>query len=282
MTATVIDGRAIAAQVWEENRQRAAALFQRRDLVPRLVVVQVGDDPAAASYLRQISRSFRANGLQVEAEVLAPDVSQVELEARLRAFAGDPWTDGVLLQAPLPPGLSLERAVECLPVDKDVEGLHPLNAGLLAQGRPRFVPSTPLAGLELLRRAGIGIAERRVTIVGRSRVVGLPLALLAIQAHATVTVCHTRTPDLAAATRAAEVLLVAAGRPELIDATMVRPGAVVVDFGTSYVGDRLVGDVQFDSVRQVASAITPVPGGVGPVTAAMLGRSLLDAAEAIG
>jgi methylenetetrahydrofolate dehydrogenase (NADP+)/methenyltetrahydrofolate cyclohydrolase len=282
MTATVIDGRAIAAQVWEENRQRAAALFQRRGLVPRLVVVQVGDDPAAASYLRQISRSFRANGLEVETEVLAPGVSQAELEARLRAFEGDPRADGVLLQAPLPPGLSLERAVECLPVDKDVEGLHPLNAGLLAQGRPRFVPSTPLAGLELLRRAGIGIAGQRATIVGRSRVVGLPLALLAIQAHATVTVCHTRTPDLAEATRMAEILLVAAGRPELIDATMVRPGAVVVDFGTSYVGDRLVGDVQFDRVRQVASAITPVPGGVGPVTAAMLGRSLLDAAEASG
>jgi methylenetetrahydrofolate dehydrogenase (NADP+)/methenyltetrahydrofolate cyclohydrolase len=277
MPATILDGRAIAAQVWAETKEQAAALAER-GIVPRLAVVHVGEDPSAASYLRQIGRSFRANGLELADVGLPEGASQAELEAELRKIGAEPETHGILLQAPLPKGLSLERAVEQVPVEKYVEGLHPLNAGLLAQGRPRYVPSTPLAGLEVLRRSGIEVAGKRVTVVGRSRVVGLPLTLLLIQGHATVTVCHTRTPDLGEATRAAEILCVAAGRAELVSGAMVRPGAVVVDFGASYVGDRMVGDVEFGPAAEMASAITPVPGGVGPVTAAMLGRSVLQAA----
>jgi methylenetetrahydrofolate dehydrogenase (NADP+) / methenyltetrahydrofolate cyclohydrolase len=279
MTARIIDGRAIAAAVWSETRERAEALRTRMGRAPRLAVVRVGDDPSSGSYLRQIIRSFATAGLEVVDTPLNVETSQSELEGELRKISADPEADGILLQAPLPKGLVFERAVEQVAVERDVEGMHPTNAGLLAQGRPRFVPSTPLAGLEILRREGVELKGKRVTIVGRSRVVGLPLALLTIQAHGTVTVCHTRTVDLVEATRSAEVLLVAAGRAALVDGSMIRPQAIVVDFGTSYVGDKLVGDVDFESAREVAGAITPVPGGVGPVTAAMLGRNLVVAAE---
>lgn len=282
MTATLLDGRAIAAEIWAETSAATARHLARGGQTPRLVVARVGEDASSASYLRQITRSFGAAGLEVVTATLTADTSQADLEEALEKFNLDPATHGILLQAPLPSGLILERAVEQIAVEKDVEGLHPFNAGLLAQGRPRFTPSTPLAGLEVLRRSGVDLVGKRVTIVGRSRVVGLPLTLLAIQGHATVTVCHTRTADLAQATRSAEVLLVAAGRAGLVDGSMIGDGAVVIDFGTNYVGDRLRGDVEFESASQVASAITPVPGGVGPVTAAMLGRNLLAAAEAAG
>jgi methylenetetrahydrofolate dehydrogenase (NADP+) / methenyltetrahydrofolate cyclohydrolase len=278
VSATILDGRAIAVQVWAETRARAAELADAAG--PRLAVVHLGDDPSAASYLRQIGRSFQANGLHVADVALPLATSQDQLEAELRRLSADAATHGILLQTPFPPGARLEAAVQQLAVEKDVEGLHPFNAGLLAQGRPRFVPTTPLAGLEILRRCGYDLVGKRVTVVGRSRILGLPLSLLAIQAHATVTVCHSRTADLAEATRSAEILLVATGRPGLVSGPMIRPGAVVIDFGTTYVGDHLSGDVEFESACQVASAITPVPGGVGPVTAAMLGRNLLQAAEA--
>ena len=188
--------------------------------------------------------------------------------------------DGLLLQLPLPPGLQLEPLLEALPLEKDVEGLHPQHAGLLALGRPRFVPSTPLAGLAILERSGVELAGKLAVVVGRSPIVGRPMASLLLQADCTVVVCHSRTRDLASLCRQADLVVAATGRPGLIEAAMIKPGAVVVDFGTTLVDGQLVGDVVFEAAKQVAGAITPVPGGTGPVTTAMLGSNLLQAARA--
>jgi methylenetetrahydrofolate dehydrogenase (NADP+)/methenyltetrahydrofolate cyclohydrolase len=184
------------------------------------------------------------------------------------------------VQLPLPPGLPSEPLLEAIPLEKDVEGLHPYHVGLLATGRPTFVPSTPLAGLQILRRSGVELAGRLAVIVGRGLVVGRPMANLLIGADCTVVVCHSRTVELAALTRQADILLAATGRGGLIRGDMLKPGAVVIDFGTSEVNGRLVGDVDFESASAVAAAITPVPGGTGPVTTAALARSLLEAARA--
>ena len=197
----------------------------------------------------------------------------------LADLGADPRIHGILLQLPLPAALKAEAMVEHLPLDKDLEGMHPYHVGRLALGRPTFIPSTPLAGLEILRRSEIELSGRLAVVVGRSAVIGRPLASLLLRADATVVTCHTRTPDLASLTRQADLLLAAAGRPRLIDGSMVKPGATVIDFGTSEVDGTLVGDVDFESVSTVAGAITPVPGGTGPVTTAMLGRNLLQAAR---
>ena len=238
----------------------------------------MGDDPASTWYGRQLARTFVAHGLATSAALLPPSATQAEAASRLAELARDDGVHGILLQLPLPPGLVADRLVEALPLHKDVEGLHPYHAGRLALGRPSFVPSTPAAGLEVLRRAAIELRGRLAVIVGRSPVVGRPLASLLLQADCTVVICHTGTRELAALTGRADVLLVAAGRPRLIDGSMIRAGATVLDFGTSEVEGRLVGDVDFDSAAAVAGAITPVPGGIGPVTVAMLGRAVLHAA----
>lgn len=194
-------------------------------------------------------------------------------------LAEDTATHGILVQLPLPPPLAFEVVAGRIPVEKDVDGIHPLSAGALAQNRPGFVPSAPLAGLEILRSADIPMAGRVAVVVGRSSVVGRPMTQLMLREDATVVTCHSRTPDLGAWTRQADILLVGAGRAGLISATDVEPGATVIDFGINTVGDRIVGDVDFESVRAVAGAITPVPGGTGPVTTAVLARKLVEAAE---
>ena len=201
------------------------------------------------------------------------------LRALLTQLARDSSVHGILVPQPLSPPFTLEQVFEALPATKDVEGIHPLNAGALAQNRPAVVPSTPLAGMELLRSAGIELAGKTAVVVGRSPIVGRPLTLLLLGADATVTVCHSKTDDLGRHTRQADVLCVAAGRAELVRGDMVKPGAIVLDFGINAVGDRLVGDVAFDEVSAVAGAITPVPGGTGPVTTSVLARNLLDLAE---
>ena len=230
--------------------------------------------------MRQISRSFANHGLSAEAITLADGVEQRTATETLRRLAADPSKHGLLLQLPLPVGLHSDPLLEAIPLEKDVEGLHPFHVGRLALGRPTFIPSTPLAGLEILRRSGVELAGRLAVVVGRGPVVGRPLASLLIGADCTVVVCHSRTAELAAVTRQAEVLLAATGRAGLIRGDMLKPGVVVIDFGTSEVDGRLVGDVDFESASAVAAAITPVPGGTGPVTTALLGRSLLEAARA--
>lgn len=274
-----LDGRAIAAAVLGEVAERVDALQARLGRAPSLAVVQVGADPSSAWYVRQIERTGRRVGIDVRVQALETTCA-ADAPARLVAqLCADPTVHGVIVQQPLPSHTPLAGVLAALDPRKDVDGLHPYNAGLLAQGRTEgLAPATPLGGVELLRRAGLPIVGQHAVVVGRSAVVGRPLALLLLAEHATVTVCHTRTRDLGAITRQADILAVAAGRPGLITAEMVRPGAVVLDFGANDVGGQMTGDVA-PNVADVAGWLTPVPGGTGPMTNAMLSRNLVAAAE---
>ena len=289
MTAERIDGAAIAAAIRGEVADRVRAHVAAGGATPQLTAVLVGDDPASATYVRNKARACEEVGL--EAQTLTPpaDISQDELLEIVRGLNADPVVSGVLVQLPLPPQLDERVITEAVDPAKDVDGLHPVNLGRLVQGEPHLVPATPAGVQQLLLRTGVDPAGKRVVVVGRSTLVGKPLALLLGQkaegANATVTLAHTGTSDLGAATREAEILVVAAGRPNTVTAEMVRPGAVVIDVGTNRVDDatrkrgwRLAGDVDFAGVSQVAAAITPVPGGVGPMTIAMLLVNTLRAA----
>lgn len=281
MTATLLDGRALAQELRAEAQLAIQELAQELGRAPSLVVVQVGNDPASSRYVRTIGKLCNSVGASFHLELLPAEIPQSELLATIATLNGEDAVDGILIQMPLPAHLDATAAILAIDHRKDVDGVHPINAGLLAQGRPAIVPNTPAGGMELLRRNGIELRGRRAAVVGRSAIVGRPIAQLLIQADATVTVCHSRTADLAAVLRECEIVCVAAGRPGLITADMIRPGAVVVDFGTNVRDDgSLVGDVAFDEVAEVAGAITPVPGGTGPVTNAMLMKNLIDAARA--
>lgn len=274
MTATIIDGRAEAAQQRERIAADVAQLGERGG-VPGLAAVLVGDDPASHVYVRQKERMTERVGMRSLGVRLPADVSQAELHESIDQLNVDPAVSGIIVQMPLPAPLDAVAAQERVDPGKDVDGLHPNNAGRLLRGDPRFVPATPLGCQMLLRAAGVTIAGARVVIVGRSQLVGRPLAVLLSgrgdAADATVTVCHTRTRDLAAHTRAADIVVVASGVPRTLTGDMVKPGAAVLDVGISRRDDgSLVGDVDFDKVAAVAGAITPVPGGVGPMTVTML------------
>lgn len=279
MSARLLEGRPVAAAVWERTAAEAAKVRQQLGQAPTLAVVQVGEDPSASAYTRQILRSFSRYGLEARLEQFAPAISPADLAGRVEALGQDTSVQGVLIQTPLPAPLSLTQLLWHLPPEKDAEGVHPTNAGLLWQGTPRVVPSTPAAGMEILRQAGIDLDGRLAVVVGRSNTVGKPLAQLLLAQNASVAVAHSRTRDLAALTCQAEILAVAIGRPRAIRGDMVAPGAIVLDFGTTEVEGRLVGDVDFDQAQDVATAITPVPGGIGPVTIAMLGQSVVALAR---
>lgn len=281
MAATILDGKALAQVLRAEAQADIAAIATTRGRPPALAVVQVEGDAASSRYVRTIGKLCDAVGAAFRLELLPAECSQMALETLIGALNADRAVDGVLIQLPLPSGLSAERAVMMLDHQKDVDGVHPINAGLLAQGRATFAPNTPAGGMELLRRYAIGLRGRRAAVVGRSAIVGRPMAQLLTLADATVTVCHSRTADLGAVLRECEIVCVAAGQPGLITADMIRPGAVVVDFGTNVRDDgSLVGDVAFAEVAEVAGAITPVPGGTGPVTNVMLLKNLIAAARA--
>ena len=246
--------------------------------VPRLAIAQSDDDPASNAYLRSIERAFERHGLAtVRHRLAAPE--QASLAARLDGLAADASVDGILLTQPLPSPLRLDLAIQHLPPEKDVEGSHSSHVGALVQGQWGIVPSTPLAGLEILKAAGVELRGKHAVVVGRSQILGKPLIQLLLAEHATVTVCHSRTADLGNMTRQADVLLLATGRAGLVNGDMVKPGAIVIDFGINEVAGKLVGDADFESVSAVAGAITPVPGGVGPVTTAVLARNLVELAE---
>jgi methylenetetrahydrofolate dehydrogenase (NADP+) / methenyltetrahydrofolate cyclohydrolase len=281
MTAMLLDGRALA-KILREDLRGEIQQFQAAAGPPVLTVVQVAGDPAAERYVRSIRKLCEDQGIGFVERRLPAETSQAALEATIRAASADEGVSGVLLQLPLPDGLSQAGAITQLDPRKDVDGVHPYNAGLLVQGRPGFIPSTPAGGMELLRHYGIAPAGKRTVVVGRSVVVGKPMALLLLQAHATVTISHSRTPDLAALLREAEIVVAAVGRAGLITGAMLRPGAVVLDFGINVLGDgAIVGDVDFASASEVAGAITPVPGGTGPMTNVMLLRNVLQAARAL-
>ncbi|MBX0329510.1 bifunctional 5,10-methylenetetrahydrofolate dehydrogenase/5,10-methenyltetrahydrofolate cyclohydrolase [Oscillochloris sp. ZM17-4] len=280
MTAIILDGRALAQELRAAAQSNITALSARIGRAPGLAVVQVLGDAASARYVRSIEKLCAAVGARCRVVALPADAAQVQLEVTIDELNVDPETDGILLQLPLPAHIGTDAAIMRIDHRKDVDGVHPINAGLLAQGRPALVPNTPAGGMELLRRYEIPLRGRRAAVIGRSAIVGRPMAQLLIQADATVTVCHSRTADLGPVLRECEIVCVAAGRPGLVTADMIRPGAVVVDFGTNVAADgSLVGDVDFAAVAEVAGAITPVPGGAGPMTNVMLIRNLIAAAQ---
>ncbi|HVC32668.1 MAG TPA: bifunctional 5,10-methylenetetrahydrofolate dehydrogenase/5,10-methenyltetrahydrofolate cyclohydrolase [Chloroflexota bacterium] len=280
MTARILDGRAMARTIASDVRADVATLRQSGWPQPALVVVRVGDDPASIRYAGQIERAFVGAAIGIRLEVLPATSGDDDLLRVLAALGADAAVNGILVQFPLPPHLSRERAIETIDPAKDVDGVNPLNAGRLAVGLGQtLVPATPLGGLELLLRSGIAIPGRHAVVVGRSAIVGRPLAQLLLRENATVTICHSRTTDLARYTCQADILAVAVGRPGTITGAMVAPGAAVLDFGMNVVDGELVGDVDADSVAAVAGALSPVPGGTGPMTNAMLLSNTLQAAR---
>jgi methylenetetrahydrofolate dehydrogenase (NADP+)/methenyltetrahydrofolate cyclohydrolase len=294
MSAEILDGRAIAARIeagLSAEVDTFAAMFGRR---PRLVVVLVGDVAASASYVKGKAAAAARVGIDSEVVGVPGTATTAELVELVQEIArgGRGRADGILVQLPLPPHVDTTAVLDAVPPDRDVDGFHPENAGLLSQGRPRFIPCTAAGVQRILIDAGVDAAGRHAVIVGRSDIVGKPLAALlaakppralppgqASCCDATVTLCHSRSADLASLTRQADILVAAVGRPNLITAEMVKPGATVIDVGINRVEGRLVGDVDFAGVREVAGKITPVPGGVGPLTVAMLLANTLLAAE---
>jgi len=288
MTATILDGRALARTVQAEVREAAAAFEAKHGWAPAIAVVRAGEDPASASYARMIQRSFEGVGMGFSLQARSEQVSQEELVDVVHQLSADESVQGIIIQEPLPRGIDEAAVKEALDPKKDVDGVHVVSAGRLAQvapvGRPAgvgpyFVPATPAGGLEMLKRYSIGLEGQRAVVVGRSNIVGKPMALLLLQENATVTICHSRTPDLVDVCREADILCAAVGRAKIITADMVKPGAVVIDFGFNQWEGQWVGDVDFEAVKEVASAISPVPGGTGSMTNAMLMRNVLEAAQ---
>ena len=269
MPARLIDGRAHARAIRDELKRAVEGQPNQRR--PGITVIQVGDDPASTTYVRGKQRAAEEVGFQSAVDHLH-NITQRELNERIADLAADPAIDGILIQIPLPDGLNADQALEQIPPHKDVDGLHPYNAGRLAQGNPTFIPATPLGVLELLRRERIDPTGQHAVVVGRSRLVGRPLALLLLQNHATVTIAHSHTTNLPAITRTADILVAATGKRGLITGDHVKPGAIVIDVGITRAPDsgKLTGDVDRASVEPIAGALTPVPGGVGPMTVAML------------
>jgi methylenetetrahydrofolate dehydrogenase (NADP+)/methenyltetrahydrofolate cyclohydrolase len=275
LSATIIDGSAIAAGVREATRQAVAALPYR----PGLAVVLIGDDPASAVYVRNKDRAAASVGINVQTHRLPADTSEATVLALLRRLNDDPEIDGILVQMPLPTQVRAERVIDAIDPARDVDGLHPFNAGLLAVGRPGLIPCTPRGVMKLLEAASVSLAGARALVLGRSQLVGHPLAILLTHANATVTLAHSRTRNIAAESRQAEVLIAAIGQPERVTGDWVGTDAAVIDVGINRLADgRLVGDVAFDGCVGHAGVITPVPGGVGPMTIACLLENTVIAA----
>jgi methylenetetrahydrofolate dehydrogenase (NADP+) / methenyltetrahydrofolate cyclohydrolase len=284
MTAQVIDGKLIAEQTRAEAAAGALELKSRTGVVPHLAAVLVGDDPASAVYVRNKHIACEKAGFKSTLHRLPAGTSQRELLALVQALNADPGVHGILVQLPLPKAIDTTLILDAIHPAKDVDGFHPENVGLLQQGRPRFQPCTPAGVMRMLKVSGIETSGKHAVVIGRSDIVGKPMAALLAQkgADATVTLCHSRTRDIGAYCRAADILVAAIGIPQFVKGDMVKPGAVVIDVGINRVGDKLVGDVDYGPAALVAAAITPVPGGVGPMTIAMLLANTLQAAINLG
>jgi methylenetetrahydrofolate dehydrogenase (NADP+)/methenyltetrahydrofolate cyclohydrolase len=281
MTATVIDGKKIAEQTRAEAAEGAKQLLQETGVVPHLAAVLVGDDPASAVYVRNKQIACEKAGFKSTLHRLPVTTGQAELLTLVQGLNADPDVHGILVQLPLPKGLDATAVLDAILPAKDVDGFHAENVGLMSQGRPRFLPCTPAGVMRMLQVAGIGTSGKHAVVIGRSDIVGKPMAMLLSQkgVDATVTLCHSRTPDLAGFCREADIIVAAIGIPQFVKGDWVKPGAVVIDVGINRVGDKLVGDVDYAAAAQVASAITPVPGGVGPMTIAMLLANTLRSAR---
>ncbi len=280
MTAQLINGTELARSLRAEVAQQVAELKQQHGLVPGLAVILVGDDPASQVYVRNKVKACKEAGLHSELITLSTDTTQAELLAEVDRLNRDATIHGILVQLPLPAGMSSHAVIEAIAPEKDVDGFHISNAGLLMTGQPQVIPCTPYGVMKMLQSTGTPLRGAEAVVVGASNIVGKPMAMLLLQAGATVTLCNSKTRDLAAHCRRADVLVVAVGREGMITGDMIKPGAVIIDVGINRGADgKLHGDVDFDSAREVAGAITPVPGGVGPMTIAMLLVNTLEAAQ---
>ena len=288
MTAELIDGKAIAATIRGEIKAEVEAMKEQYGKVPGLATVLVGARKDSQTYVRMKKKACAEVGITSFGHDLPADISQEDLLTVVRELNANPEVNGILVQLPLPDHIDDEEILGAVSLEKDVDGFHPLNIGRLSMKRrdPLFVPCTPKGCIELLDRTGVKIEGKRAVVLGRSNIVGLPVAMLLLHRNATLTVCHSRTKDLPGVVREADILIAAVGRPEMVKGDWVKPGAVVIDVGMNAVDDptrekgyKLVGDVDFNEVKEVASAITPVPGGVGPMTIAMLLRNTTDGAK---
>ncbi|HLQ46655.1 MAG TPA: bifunctional 5,10-methylenetetrahydrofolate dehydrogenase/5,10-methenyltetrahydrofolate cyclohydrolase [Planctomycetaceae bacterium] len=283
MPATIMDGKAVAARMMAELSADAAAFQQVTGTVPHLAAVLVGENPASAVYVRNKQTACEKAGLKSSLHRLPAETTEAQLLELVERLNADSTVHGILVQLPLPKQIREQVILDAVVAHKDVDCFHPHNVGLLVQGRPRFLPCTPAGCQRLLAEYDIPTTGAHAVVLGRSEIVGKPMALLLVQrgavADATVTICHSRTRDLATIVRQADIVIAAIGKARFVTADMIKPGAVVLDVGINREGDKLVGDVDFEPVSQVASAITPVPGGVGPMTIALLLRNTLTAAQ---
>jgi methylenetetrahydrofolate dehydrogenase (NADP+)/methenyltetrahydrofolate cyclohydrolase len=280
MSAKIISGTEISKKIKQELAQEVGLLKTKYDLTPGLAVVLVGENPASQVYVRMKEKGCELVGIYSEKHELPADITQDKLLELIDRLNRDEKIHGILVQLPLPGQINAEEVLEAISPDKDVDGFHPYNVGQLLVGKPGFVPCTPLGVIHMLKESGVDLVGKQAVVVGRSNIVGKPVALLLLQEHATVTVCHSRTKPLAEVTRRADVLVAAIGRPRMITADMVKPGAVVIDVGVNRLPDgKLCGDVDFEAVVQKAAAISPVPGGVGPMTIAMLLSNTVKSAK---
>jgi methylenetetrahydrofolate dehydrogenase (NADP+)/methenyltetrahydrofolate cyclohydrolase len=282
MAATILDGKALAATEREEVAAEVAEFSRKHGFTPSIAVVQVEGDAASERYVRQIGKSFEGVGMGFQLKLLPADSAEAQVIELVAELSRSREVSGIIVQIPLPKHISQEAVVSAISPAKDVDGVNPVNAGrLLAGTGDYFAPATPSGGMEILHRHNIPIKGSHAVVVGRSNIVGKPMAMLLLHEHATVTICHSRTPDLGAVTRQADVLVAAVGKARLITGDMIKPGAAVIDFGVNIVDGKSVGDVDFESALPVAGAITPVPGGTGPMTNIMLMRNTLRAAERV-
>jgi methylenetetrahydrofolate dehydrogenase (NADP+)/methenyltetrahydrofolate cyclohydrolase len=289
MTAKIIDGKAVAAEIRLEIATETAKLFKEHGIVPGLVTILVGEDPGSVSYVTAKSKTAKELGFHSVQETLPAATSESDLLAMVARYNEDPKIHGILVQLPLPKHIDSDKVLLAIRPDKDVDAFHPVNVGKMVVGNPDFLPCTPAGIQELIVRSGTPTDGAEVVVVGRSNIVGKPIANIMLQkargANATVTICHTGTKDVGTHTRRADILIVAAGRPKYVTADMVKPGACVIDVGVNRIGTteqgraKLAGDVDFEAVKEVAASITPVPGGVGPMTITMLMKNTLKAAQ---
>lgn len=277
--AQLLDGRIYSEEALAEVAEKVKAL-KKSGVTPGLAVILAGDDPASQTYVRNKGKACEKTGIYSRTIILPADVSQAELEKTIRELNDDPKIDGILVQLPLPRGLDEKRALACILPEKDADGFHVLNAGRLMLGQSGTLPCTPKGVLRMLRLAGVELDGKKAVVVGRSNIVGKPVAMMLLNENATVTICHSHTKDLKEVTKQADVLVVAVGKPGLITGDMVKPGAAVVDVGINRINGVLSGDVDFDSVEPVAGWISPVPGGVGLMTVAMLMDNVVTLATA--
>jgi methylenetetrahydrofolate dehydrogenase (NADP+) / methenyltetrahydrofolate cyclohydrolase len=279
MAAQILDGKSLAGELRARVKEQVAQLAQR-GIRPGLAVILAGDDPASRVYVRNKLRACEETGVRASLFELSASVSEAELLQRIQALNADPLVHGILVQLPLPRHVDAEKVLAAVSPAKDVDGFHEANLGALAAGRPRVVPCTPAGVMRLLEHAGIPLAGRRAVVIGRSNIVGKPLALLLLQKDATVTICHSKSKGIELVAREADILVAAVGRAKLVGAAMVKPGACVIDVGVNRLADgSLAGDVDFEAVKDIAGSITPVPGGVGPMTIAMLLENCISAAS---